>query len=160
MKMISTEEYEGLIAAAAERDRLLAMINRPELVDFPAAVLLEAAHQEVRWGTNEVKGKEPGDWFWLVGHLSTRALEHHKEANRLQERLALTNMAAEASGASADADGFAASQIAHHREKAVHHCITAAAVLAHWHADALGKATSMQPGHPPSIALVKEVAHG
>lgn len=41
---------------------------------------------------------------------------------------------------------------AHHREKAVHHCITTAAALANWHAAALGK-TNMRPGVDPAVVL-------
>jgi hypothetical protein len=131
---LTQAEYDELQAAKAERDRLHALINTPELVDFAKAVHLEAVHQEDRWGTPDREGKQPYDWHWLVAHLCGRALEHHKEAERLAAR------------GSDDPNGFIAESIAHHREKAVHHTITAAAALSHWHAAVLGKHTSMQPG--------------
>ncbi len=147
--MITNEEYAALVAAAAERDRLVAIVNTPELVEFPRAVYLEAAHQEVRWGTTDREGKTPADWFWLVAHLATRALDHHKEAERIRSRWGVD-----------EPNKAHSATIAHHREKAVHHCITAAAALSHWHASMLGKKTSMQPGHAPSIAIAKEAGHG
>lgn len=134
--VISPAEYRELLAARAERDRLLALVNTPELVNFPKAVHLEAAHQLDRWGTEDRRGKEANDWFWLVGHLASRALEHHKEAERLVSQR----------------HSLFFDQISYHREKAVHHCITAAAALNHWHASMLGKKTAMQPGHAPAIA--------
>ncbi|MEQ1686735.1 MAG: hypothetical protein ABL916_24040 [Burkholderiaceae bacterium] len=140
--VISPAEYRELLAARAERDRLLALVNTPELVNFPKAVHLEAVHQLDRWGTTDRQGKEANDWFWLVGHLASRALEHHKEAERLAVRL----MPDDALHA------YILNDIDHHREKAVHHCITAAAALNHWHASMLGKKTAMQPGHAPAIA--------
>lgn len=124
----------------AEVRRLDAMINTAELVDFPKAVHLEAVHQESRWGTTDREGKTPYDWHWLVAHLAGRALSHHKEAERLADQFMPSDALQAAFGA----------QIAHHRNKAVHHCITAAAALNHWHASMLGKCTSMQAGHAPA----------
>lgn len=134
MICMSQAEHEAFKAAVVERDRLLAIVNTPELIDFPKAVMLEAQHQEHRWGTSDREGKTPAAWFWLLSHLATRALEHHKEAERLEAM-------AEASDPACD---FTPS-IAHHREKAAHHTITAAAVLNHWHAAVIGKHTAMRP---------------
>jgi hypothetical protein len=131
MKTLTDQEYELLLAKAREGDRLSALINTPELVDFPGAVHLEAIHQEERWGKKDRESKAAIDWFWLVGHLAGRALEHDKEAERL---------AAEALAEPGDAGrDFYARQIARHREKAVHHTITTAAALNHWHASMLRK---------------------
>ena len=55
-------------------DELMALINTPELEDFDRAVPLEAAHQVLRWGIEHDKGKEPMDWFWLIGYLTGKAL--------------------------------------------------------------------------------------
>lgn len=139
--MSQVEKYVSDLVARL--DAVLAIVNRPELIDFPKAVMLEAQHQEVRWGTQDRSGKEPSDWFWLVGHLAGRALEHHKEADRLADELVSAGIH----------EPFVAKQVAYHREKAVHHCITSAAALAHWHANMLGAHTAMQPGHAPSIAI-------
>ncbi|ELT3989976.1 hypothetical protein ACXVSK_11365 [Pseudomonas aeruginosa] len=47
----------------AERDDLLALIDSPELHDFAKGVVLEAAHQRKRWGSQHDTGKQPADWF-------------------------------------------------------------------------------------------------
>lgn len=137
---LTQAEHDALLAARDERDRLAALVNTPELVDFPKAVHLEAVHQEDRWGTSDREGKTPQAWFWLLSHLATRALEHHKEAERL------TGLAAECEIVMhKDAADWVGQQIAHHREKAAHHCITSAAMLSHWHASVVGKCTTMRP---------------
>lgn len=151
MKQITEAEFDALVAACHERDRLLKLINTPELVDFPKAVHLEAVHQELRWGTGDREGKKPYDWHWLVAHLAGRALEHHKEAERLHEQCALLRPDMEACNA------VLREQIAYHREKAVHHVITTAAALEHWHASVLGKHTAMQPGSAQAIADAQQL---
>lgn len=61
-------------AADHERDRLREALNTPELHDFAKAVALEAAHQRERWGSEHDAGKDPADWFWLLGYLAGKAL--------------------------------------------------------------------------------------
>lgn len=158
MRLLTQSEHEGLLADKAERQRLESIINSPELIDFPKAVHLEAVHQEVRWGTEDREGKTPADWFRLVGHLSTRALEHHKEAERL-EGYALQFYPGYVPGVnSGGCPQHHLNQLAHHREKAVHHCITTAAVLAHWHASIVGKHTAMRPGSATPAELQEATA--
>lgn len=65
----------------AQRDRLLALVNSPELRDFSRGVMLEAAHQRERWGHEHDAGKTPADWFWLVGYLAGKALHAHAAGN-------------------------------------------------------------------------------
>lgn len=143
---LTQAQYDELQAAKAERDRLLALINTPELVDFPKAVHLESVHQVLRHGAEHDAGKTPADWFWLVGHLGTRALEHHKEAERLQSLAVQPRAMGDRYPSLLHvADGYD-QHIAHHREKAAHHCITAAAAISNWHAAVVGKATVMRPG--------------
>jgi hypothetical protein len=138
MKTLTDHEYEQLLAKAKDYDRLHTLINTPELVDFPHAVHLEAIHQEERWGRQDRESKVAIDWFWLVGYLAGRALEHDREGDRLT---------AEATGLDTGASpAFYDKQIAHHREKAVHHTITTAAALNHWHAGMLRKARREQAG--------------
>lgn len=67
-------EYGDYQRLAARNAELEAKLNTPELADFSAAVVLEAAHQRERWGTQHDIGKEPSDWFWLVGYLAGKAL--------------------------------------------------------------------------------------
>jgi hypothetical protein len=61
----------------AEIARLNAIINTPQADDFLRAVSIEAEHQRQRWGTYHDGGKEPADWFWLVGYLAGKALHAH-----------------------------------------------------------------------------------
>lgn len=139
--LLKRGEVADLIHDARAARELLRLIDTPELVDFPKAVHMEAVHQVQRWGTSDRKEKQPYEWFWLLAHLATRALEHHKEAERIASRWGVDppNAAHQAA-------------IDHHREKAVHHTITAAAVLAHWHASIIGKHTGMQPGSAEAAA--------
>lgn len=50
------------------------MLNTPETEDFDKAVPLEAAHQVLRWSASHDAGKNPQDWFWLIGYLAGKAL--------------------------------------------------------------------------------------
>lgn len=143
MKHLTQEEFDRLTAEAAEGRRLSALVNTPELLDFQKAVLLEAVHQQDRWGCAHDGGKTPADWFWLLGYLGGRALEHHKEAERLD---------GEISNASAPGYEILRKQITYHREKAVHHCITTAAACANWHMAVVGK-ISMRPGVDPATVI-------
>jgi hypothetical protein len=68
-------------ADSAELERLRALVNTPELHDFANGVVLEAAHQRERWGIDHDSGKEPSDWFWLVGYLGGKALKSHIDGN-------------------------------------------------------------------------------
>lgn len=60
-----------------ELEQLRALVNSPELNDFAKGVVLEAVHQRLRWGNEHDAGKEPQDWFWLVGFLGGKALRAH-----------------------------------------------------------------------------------
>src|SRR3954465_5975823 len=66
--------YSRLDQALAEIDRLKAMLNTPELVDFAQAVVLEAVHQRQRFGAEHDAGKTAADWFWLIGYLAQKAM--------------------------------------------------------------------------------------
>jgi hypothetical protein len=70
--------YLGRAAAAAEIGRLTSLIDTPHTSDFLKAVPLEAAHQIKRWGVEHDEGKQPEDWFWLVGYLAGKALHAAK----------------------------------------------------------------------------------
>jgi hypothetical protein len=118
-------------AAESSRAELLALINTPELVDFPKAVHIEAVHQIQRWGSEHDGGKEPEDWFWLVGYLAGKALSSWKFSLVCEER-----------------DPELAKQL---REKTLHHIITTAAALNNWHAQILGQ-SNMRPGIDPARA--------
>lgn len=68
------DEYRTrALAAEAERDALLAKINTPEVDDWFAGVRFEAPHQILRWGSRHDAGKNPLDWFWLIGYLAQKA---------------------------------------------------------------------------------------
>ena len=66
--MINTPECE-------ECARLRALINTPRTDDFMEAVRIEAAHQQERWGSENDSGKEPMDWYWLLGWLSGKSVK-------------------------------------------------------------------------------------
>lgn len=59
--------------ARRENERLRGLLNSPETEDFMRGVPLEAAHQVERWGADHDAGKEPLDWFWLIGFLAQKA---------------------------------------------------------------------------------------
>jgi hypothetical protein len=61
-------------AAQAEVERLTALINMPETLDFIKGLQLETAHQRGRWATSHDGGKTPADWFWLIGYLAQKAM--------------------------------------------------------------------------------------
>lgn len=64
----------GVDPRSLEIQRLNALINAPELVEFSAGVVREAAHQRERYPSEHDAGKAPSDWFWLVGYLAGKAL--------------------------------------------------------------------------------------
>jgi hypothetical protein len=72
--VVGTEQRD---AERTEVRGLREKLNTPELIDFSAAVVLEAAHQRERWTSTHDAGKEPQDWFWLLGYLAGKALKAH-----------------------------------------------------------------------------------
>lgn len=54
--------------------KLRALLSTPEVEDFDKALPLEAAHQVDRWGSEHDAGKQPEDWFWLLGWLAGKAV--------------------------------------------------------------------------------------
>lgn len=65
-------------AATGELSELRALLNTPETEDFDKGVPLEATHQIQRWTAAHDAGKNPEDWFWLVGYLAGKALAAFK----------------------------------------------------------------------------------
>lgn len=65
----------------AELEHLRTLVNTPELHSFRDGVVLEAAHQRERWGSVHDAGKQPSDWFWLVGYLAGKALHAQTSGN-------------------------------------------------------------------------------
>ena len=93
----------------AEVNRLQTLLNSPEVNDFIAGVMIEAAHQRERWGGWHDAGKAPEDWFWLLGYLAGKALSAAKRGDQ---------------------------------DKALHHIISSAAVLANWHISQISKVSA------------------
>src|SRR5687768_16259220 len=108
-RLIPEAEYQRLLAAERDRDRLHALINTPELVDFLRGMQVEAVHQVERHGVDHDAGKTPGDWHWLVAHLAGRALSHAVELDHLG-KLSLPS-------------GDVKALMKRHREKFLHHLI-------------------------------------
>jgi hypothetical protein len=75
------EAFAKVAAMEAERDRLHALINTPETVDFIKAVQTEAAHQRERWPSEKDAGKTDADWLWLLGYLAGKALHNLTAGN-------------------------------------------------------------------------------
>ena len=73
---------QTLIDAADELERLHKLINTPHIEDFVESVRLEAIHQIERWGDSHDRNKGPGEWYWLVAYLASKALRAHTDNNR------------------------------------------------------------------------------
>lgn len=71
---ITQAEHEEFLKAKAEADRLTALINNPHTNDFLESVRIEATHQVERWGEAHDRSKSSENWFWLVGYLAGKAL--------------------------------------------------------------------------------------
>ena len=84
--------------------------------EITLGVVLEAAHQRLKWGTSHDEGKTAEDWIFLMGYLAGEAARAKKDGNL---------------------------------DKAKHHCISAAAAMANWHAQILGTSDEMRPGIMP-----------
>lgn len=65
---------EALNQLQAEYTKLHALVHTPQTHEWLEAVPLEAAYQIERWGTSHDQGKEPQDWFWLLGWLAGKAV--------------------------------------------------------------------------------------
>jgi len=79
---------QRLIELTAEKEEvehryndLRTLLDTPEIENFDKAVPLEAAHQIKRWGVEHDGGKNPEDWFWLVGYLAGKALHAQKSGD-------------------------------------------------------------------------------
>lgn len=55
-------------------DEIEGLVDTPHTDDWFESVKLEAAHQIRRFPAAHDKGKEPSDWFWLIGYLAGKAL--------------------------------------------------------------------------------------
>jgi len=64
--------------------RLNAIINTPQFDNFLFAVSTEAEHQRQRWGNSHDSGKQPSDWFWLIGYLAGKALHAQISGNTVK----------------------------------------------------------------------------
>jgi hypothetical protein len=61
--------------------RLEATIDTPHTGEWVESTKMEAAHQIHRWSASHDAGKEPSDWFWLIGYLGGKALQHFLAGN-------------------------------------------------------------------------------
>ena len=64
-----------LRASRDEIARLRGLINNPHIEEFFASVRIEQAHQKERWPNNHDADKDPEDWLWLIGYLTTKATQ-------------------------------------------------------------------------------------
>lgn len=84
-------EVVWLAQHALELDKL---INSPEIEDFAKGVVYEAAHQLGKWGSEDFDTYTHADWFWVVGYLSSKALENFKSGNSVKGKHHLITSAA------------------------------------------------------------------
>ena len=75
-----------LLFEQAAAVKLRAMLDTPETEEFDQALPLEAAHQVKHWGSQHDAGKNPEDWFWLIGYLAGKALAAHKSGDELKAK--------------------------------------------------------------------------
>lgn len=75
---VTMDAWKRVQELEAELKALKAILNTPEIEDFDKAVPLEAAHQIQRWTAAHDAGKNPEDWFWLLGYLAGKALASAK----------------------------------------------------------------------------------
>lgn len=66
--------YKRAESAERELAALRELVNCPHNDDWFEGVRIEAAHQQERWGAEHDDGKEPSDWFWLIGYLAGKCL--------------------------------------------------------------------------------------
>jgi hypothetical protein len=62
----------------AEVEQLRGLIGRPYIGAWTDEIIVEASHQRDRWGADHDHGKQPEDWFWLIGYLAGKCLAAHK----------------------------------------------------------------------------------
>lgn len=147
-------DVQELVRLRARVAELEAKLNTPEIVDFASAVVLEAAHQRQRWGSDHDAGKTDADWFWLIGYLSGKAL-HNPPPDDNKCGCPTNNQILQALGITVTKDmantpeGLATGHLKKClTEKKLHRIITIAAAAANWHAAILGQ-TNMRPGIEP-----------
>lgn len=125
---INVSLFDECIRLKAEIERLNGLINNPHVEGFANSVCMEAAHQRERWGVEHDAGKTDEEWFWLVGHLASKALSAARFVEDGRLPLAV---------------------VEEQRSKALHHIITSAAALANWYAARTGESNIMRPGIDP-----------
>jgi len=57
--------------------------SQPITKDFLDGVTAEATFQRAKFGKDDI-GKQPQDWFWLLGYLGGKALRGHLAKDRLK----------------------------------------------------------------------------
>ncbi len=62
-------------------DVVSALLDAAVYKDFLLGVKVEAMHQRRRWSEEHDAGKEPQDWFWLLGYLAGKALKAVNDDN-------------------------------------------------------------------------------
>lgn len=77
---------QKLEQAIGENARLRELIGRPYIGAWADEIIVEAAHQRDRWGADHDHGKQPEDWFWLVGYLAGKCLAAYKAGDQSKAR--------------------------------------------------------------------------
>ena len=83
--LIGRDELRSQAATIAQLEadvqRLKDLINTPHTADWVESSKLEAAHQVERWSADQDAGKQPEDWFWLLGYLGGKAVAAFRAGN-------------------------------------------------------------------------------
>lgn len=80
-RLVISDLTETCQELTRERDRLLALLNTPEIADFMRGVPLEAAHQVEKWGPEHDAEKSGHQWMFLFGFLAGKAVQAVKSGN-------------------------------------------------------------------------------
>lgn len=80
---LSEAEVEEL---RSENARLRDLIGRPYIGAWSDEIVVEAAHQRERFGADHDHGKNPEDWFWLIGYLAGKCLAACKAGDATKAR--------------------------------------------------------------------------
>lgn len=73
-KHLANPAYNETILMEAWALRTAAALFEPETEDWFEGTRLEAGHQNLRYGADHDAGKNPADWFWLIGYLAGKSL--------------------------------------------------------------------------------------
>ncbi len=106
LRAVASEVADELGRVRRDLEALQALIGRPHIGAWVDEVIAEAAHQRRRWGSEHDEGKEPQDWFWLIGFLAGKCLRAHLDGDTEKARHHTVSTAAALAHWAAGIDGI------------------------------------------------------